>query len=336
VNASVLQGKSVEIMPVNSQIDACSTQAQDFQALGKQLGLNVTIYNDSGVPTQWMAGIEAATAARDQAIVGLCGIVPQLVSSQLQAAHAAGLSFIDGNYNETNYYTGLDGETAVNTTQGITDDVDEAILNQNGKAMHALVVTSPSIIQGPAGAAAAQTAVQAACPKVCSVVNLSIPIQNWATSTQSEVQQELVSHPDINAVIIVFDGIVQFAYNAVASMHRPGLEIYTWGGSRTVEAYMLEHGSLIAADPGPDEQWDAWEAMDQTIRLLSGKPAASVNNEVAPNRFWTPDNVAEFFGPAGTYGNRGFDDGAFINGFFTLWGVPPSSSAFSAFTTGTS
>jgi hypothetical protein len=119
-------------------------------------------------------------------------------------------------------------------------------------------------------------------------------------------------------------------------MHRPGLEIYTWGGSRTVEAYMLEHGSLIAADPGPDEQWDAWEAMDQTIRLLSGKPAASVNNEVAPNRFWTPDNVAEFFGPAGTYGNRGFDDGAFINGFFTLWGVPPSSSAFSAFTTGTS
>jgi ABC-type sugar transport system substrate-binding protein len=334
VNASVLQGKSVLVMPVNSQIDACSTQAQDFQALGKQLGLNVTIYNDTGVPTQWMAGIEAATADRDQAIVGLCGIVPQLVSSQLQAAHQAGLSFIDGNYNETNYYTGLDGETAVNTTQGITDDVDEAILNQNGKPMHALVVTSPSIIQGPAGAAAATSAVQAACPNVCSVENLSIPIQNWATSTQSEVQQELVAHPDINAVIIVFDGIVQFAYNAVASMHRPGLEIYTWGGSRTVEAYMLEHGSLIAADPGPDEQWDAWEAMDQTIRLLSGKPAASVNNEVAPNRFWTPDNVAQFFGPAGTYGNRGFDDGAFINGFFTLWGVPPSSSAFSAFSTG--
>jgi ribose transport system substrate-binding protein len=336
VSASVLQGKAALVMPVNSQIDACSTQAQDFQALGSQLGLNVTTYNDTGVPTQWMTGIEQATSNHDQAIVALCGVVPQLVSSQLQAAHEAGLSVVDGNYNETSYYTGLDGETAVNTAQGITDDVDDAIVNQNGKALHALVVTSPSIIQGVAGAAAASSAVQATCPKVCSVVNLSIPIQNWATSAQSEVHQALVANPDINAVIIVFDGIVQFAYNAVAEMHRSGLEIYTWGGSRTVEAYMLEHGSLIAADPGPDEQWDAWEAMDQVIRLLNGKPAASVNNEVAPNRFFTPENVAEFFGTGGTYGNRGFGGNAFINGFFTLWGVPATSAAFSAFASSSS
>ncbi len=340
VNASVLQGKSALVFPVNSQIDACNTQAQDFQALGKQLGLNVTIFNDTGIPTQWMAGIQTATQARDQAIVGLCGIVPQLVTSQLQAAHAAGESFIDGNYNETTDYAGLDGETAVNTTQGITDDVDEAIVNQDGKPLHALVVTSPSIIQGPAGAAAASAEVQRVCPKTCTADSISVQIQDWASTgadgTAAQVKAQLVAHPDINAVIIVFDGMVQFAYNSVASMQRPGLQIYTWGGSRTVEAYMLEHGSLIAADPGPDEQWDAWEAMDQVIRLLSGKPAASVNTEVAPNRFWTPGNVALFFGPAGTYGNKGFGGDAFINGFFNLWGVPPSSSAFAAFATGSS
>jgi ribose transport system substrate-binding protein len=329
VNASVLQGKQALVMPVNSQIDACSTQAQDFQALGQQLGMSVQMYTDTGVPTQWMSGIEQATSNHDSALVMDCGVVPQLVSSQLQAANAQGIAVVDGNYNETNYYTGLDGETAVNTAQGITDDVDQAILNQNGKALHALVVSSPSIIQGPAAAAAATTAVQDTCPKVCSVTDINIPIQDWATEAGSQVQAALDAHPNVNAVIIVFDGIVQFAYNAVATvaLHRPGLEIYTWGASRTVEAYMLEHGSIVAADPGADEQWDAYEAMDQVIRLLSGKPAASVSTEVDPNRFWVPGNVAQFFGPQGTYGNGGYGNNSFINGFRTLWGLPPVSSS---------
>jgi ribose transport system substrate-binding protein len=329
VNASVLQGKQAEVMPVNSQIDACETQAQDFQALGQQLGMNVQMYTDTGVPTEWMSGIEQATQNHDSALAMICGIVPQLVSSQLQAANAQGVAVVDGNYNETNYFTGLDGETAVNTAQGITEDVDQAILNQDGKPLHALVVSSSSIIQGPAASAAATTAVQNTCPKVCSVVDLNIPIQDWATEAGSQVQAALLAHPNVNAVIIVFDGIVQFAYNAVATiaLHRPGLEIYTWGASRTVEAYMLEHGSIIAADPGPDEQWDAYEAMDQVIRLLNGKPAASVNAEVDPNRFWVPANVAAFFGPGGTYGNGGYGNTTFVNGFRQLWGLPPVSSS---------
>jgi ribose transport system substrate-binding protein len=329
VNASILQGKQALVMPVNSQIDACNTQAQDFQALGQQLGMNVQMYTDQGVPTQWMAGIEQATQNHDQAIVLDCGIEPPLVSSQLQAAKAQGIAVVDGNFNETNNYAGLDGETAVNTAQGITDDVYQAILNQNGKALHALVVSSPSIIQGQAASAAATTAVQHTCPTVCSVVDVNVPIQVWPTETASAVQAALAAHPDINAVIIVFDGMVQFAYNTVATvaLHRPGLEIYTWGASRTVEAYMLEHGSIIAANPGPDEQWDAYEAMDQVIRLLSGQPAASVNNEVDPDRFWVPANVAEFFGPGGTYGNGGYGNDTFINGFRQLWDLPPVSSS---------
>jgi ribose transport system substrate-binding protein len=325
VSASVLQGKSALVMPVSSGIDACNTQAQDYQALGSQLGLNVTVYNDQGIPTQWMAGIEQATNSHDQAVVELCGIVPPLVATQLQAAHAAGLSVIDGNYNEVPDYTGLDAETGVNTAQGITDDTDYAILQQKGQPLHALVVTSPSIVQGTAGAAAAASAVQAACPKTCTIDNLSIPITNWGNAG-SLMKAQLLAHPNINAVIVVFDGIIQIptSYDAVASIHRPGLQVYTWGASRTVEASMLEHGSIIASDDGPDEQWDAWEAMDQTIRLLSHQPAASVNSEVTPNRFWTSANVSEFFGPGGTYGNTGFGGNAFINGFDNLWSVHAS------------
>jgi ribose transport system substrate-binding protein len=326
VSASVLKGKSILAMPVNSEIDACNTQAIDFKALGTQLGAKVTYFSDAGVPTQWVSGIQDATSAHDAALVMICGIIPGAVGPQLSAAHKAGVVVVDGNYNETTNYTGLNGETAVNVVQGVTDDVDAAVVALNGKPLHALVVSSNSIIQGPASTAAADNAVKAACPKACSVEDtVLVPIQNWATDTQSDVDSALVAHPNINAVIIAFDGMVQFALPALESVHRAGLKIYTWGGSRSVEKLMLKSGSLVAADPAPDEQWDAYEAMDQVIRLLNHKPAASVADEVDPNRFWVPSNVSAFFGPGGTYGNEGYGGDAFINGFRKLWGLSPVS-----------
>jgi ribose transport system substrate-binding protein len=326
VSASVVKGKSLLVMPVNSEIDACNTQAIDFKALGTQLGAKVTYFSDAGAPPQWVSGIQDATSAHDAGLALLCGIIPGAVGPQLTAAHKAGVVVVDGNYNETTNYTGLDGETAVNVAQGVTDDVDDAIVALNGKPLHALVVSSYSIIQGPASTAAATSAVKAACPKACSVEDtVLVPIQNWATDTESDVDSALVAHPNINAVIIAFDGMVQFALPALESVHRAGLKIYTWGGSRSVEKLMLKSGSLVAADPAPDEQWDAYEAMDQIIRLLNHKPAASVANEVDPNRFWVPSNVSAFFGPGGTYGNEGYGGNAFINGFRKLWGLSPIS-----------
>jgi ribose transport system substrate-binding protein len=326
VSASVLKGKKILVMPINSEIDACNTQTLDFKALGTQLGAKVTYFSDAGVPTQWVTGIQDATSAHDAALVMICGIIPGAVAPQLAAAHKAGVVVVDGNYNETSDYAGLDGETAVNTAQGVTDDVDDAIVALNGQPLHALVVSSNSVIQGPAATAAATTAVKAACPKACSVEDtVLVPIQDWATATQSDVDSALVAHPNINAVIVVFDGMVQFALPALESVHRAGLKIYTWGGSRSVEKLMLKSGSLVAADSAPDEEWDAYEAMDQVIRLLNKKPAASVADEVDPNRFWVPSNVSAFFGPNGTYGNEGYGGDDFVNGFRKLWGLSPVS-----------
>lgn len=327
VSASVLKGKSLEVMPINSQIDACNSQAQDFKALGTQLGAHVTYFSDAGNPTQWVTGIQDAVSAHDAAIAMLCGIVPGAVAPQLAAAHKAGIKIVDGNYNETTNYTGLDGETAVNTAPSVENDVDYAITQLNGKPLHAIVVTSSSVIQGPAAQAAAKSAVEAACPKVCTVdANINIPVQDWVTSTaQSDMSSALLAHPDANAVIVAFDGIVPGVLPAVESAHRSGLKIYTWGGSRSIEQMMTKPNSLVAADPGPDEDWDAYEAMDQAIRLVGGHSSAGVTAEVDPDRFWVASNVSQFFGPGGTYGNAGYGGNTFINGFRKLWGLPPVS-----------
>jgi ribose transport system substrate-binding protein len=319
VDASALKGASVTVFPVNSEIDACNTQTKDFAALGKQLGANVTAESNAGNPAQWVTAIQSATAASDKAVVMLCGVIPGAVGPQLQAAHNAGVKIVDGNYNETTNYNGLDGETNVNVIQGMQDDVADALVNLKGTPLHALLVTSSSIIQGPASISAVKGEIAKVCPSTCSEKTVDVPIQAWATATEGDVSSALVADSSINAVIIAFDGMTPFAMPAVEK--HPGLKIYTWGGGRSVVRLMEGSNPIVVADPAPDEQWDAYDAMDQVIRLLGGHPAASVNKEIDPNRFWDPSNVKQFFGPGGSYGNEGYGGNAFINGFLKLWGV---------------
>jgi ribose transport system substrate-binding protein len=320
VSAAVLKGKSLTVFPVNSEIDACNTQANDFGALGKQLGANVTVASNAGNPAQWVTALTNATSSKDAAVAMLCGVIPAIVGPQLTAASAAGVKIVDGNYNETTDYTGLDGETAVNVIQGMQDDVADALINLKGKPLHAIFVTSSSIIQGPASITAVTGEVNKVCPSTCTIdQTVDVPIQNWATATESDLASALTAHPDVNAVIIAFDGMEQFAAPALSG--HPGLKIYTWGGGRSVEKLMESPGSVVAADSGPDEQWDAYDAMDQVIRLVAGKPVVPVAKELDPNRFWVASNVKQFFGPGGSYGNEGFGGNAFIKGFDKLWGV---------------
>jgi ABC-type sugar transport system substrate-binding protein len=321
VSAAAIKGASITVFPINSEIDACNQQAKDFTALGDSLGAHVKLINDSGQPSQWQTAVEGAVAAHDKAVVMLCGVIPGVLGPQLSAAKQAGVIVVDGNYNDTNNYTGLDGETAVQTTQSLGLDVADAIVNLKGKPLHALFVDSYSVVQGPAAAVAVKEAVNRICPSSCSVTQVTVPIQNWATALQSDVSSALTAHPDINAVIIAFDGMTPFVLPAIQSSHISGLHIYTWGGGRPIEKLMLAPNPVVVADPGPDEDWDAYDAMDQVIRLANHKPAAPVTKEVDPDRFWVPANVKQFFGPGGTYGNAGFGGNAFINGFLKLWGA---------------
>jgi ribose transport system substrate-binding protein len=321
VNAKVLKGTSLVVFPINSEIDACQTQAEDFSLLGKQLGANVTLVSNSGQPSQWQTAVQDAVGTHAKAVAMLCGVIPGAIGPQLTAAKNAGVVVVDGNYNDTTNYAGLDGETAVQTTTSLQNDVDAALLDLKGHPLHAIFLNSDSVIQGPAASQAVHAEVDRVCKSSCSVTDVTIPIQNWATAIQSNLSSALVSHPNTNAVIIAFDGMTQFALPAIESSHIVGLKIYTWGGGRSVERLMQQSNPIVVADPGPDEQWDAYEAMDQVIRLVGHHPAAPVDKEVDPDRFWVPANVKSFFGPGGNYGNGGFGGDAFKNGFDKLWGI---------------
>ncbi|MDA8032548.1 MAG: hypothetical protein M0T71_00040 [Actinomycetota bacterium] len=97
--------------------------------------------------------------------------------------------------------------------------------------------------------AASEHAMTQDCAKVCTLdETVNVPIQDWATQKQSDVSSALQAHPDINAVLVAFDGMTTFVDPAVEAAHKSSLNVYTWGGSASVEKLMLQKSSLIAAD----------------------------------------------------------------------------------------
>lgn len=336
VSGSALKGKTLVVFPISSDIPACETQTKDFAALGQSLGANVRSLSSTTGPGGWASNLGSAISDHASAAVMLCGVINAAVAPQLAALKAHGIPVVDGNYNEApspKFYAGIQGETAVNTAQGVQDDLADALVNLGGKPAHILYVTSSQVIQDAgvgspsSDTAGAYPALKAAinkwCPGKCTIVRTdNLQTTQW-TSDGSGVGSYLSSNPNINTVIVAFDGesdnLVTEVTSAAAS--HPGLKIYAWGGG-AAEERDVQSSPAFAGDSGPDERWDAYDAMDQVIRLLNHKPAAPVTKEVDPNVFFTKSNVGSFFAGSGpTYSDKAFGNGAFITDFKKLWGV---------------
>lgn len=336
VSGSVLKGKTLIVFPISSDIPACETQTKDFTALGSSLGAHVISLSSTTGPAGWASNLGDAVTDHAAAAVMLCGVINAAVAPQLAALKSHGIPVVDGNYNEApaaKFYSGIQGVTAVNTAQGVEDDLADALVNLNGKPAHILYVTSSQVIQDAGvGSPSSDTAgayptLKAAinkwCPGKCSIVRIdNLQTTQW-TSDGSGVATYLSSNPNINTVIVAFDGesddLVTEVTSAMSS--HPGLKIYAWGGG-AAEERDVQSSPAFAGDSGPDERWDAYDAMDQVIRLLNHKPAAPVSKEIDPNVFFTKSNVASFFAGSGpTYSDKAFGNGAFISDFDKLWGV---------------
>ncbi|WEG08769.1 substrate-binding domain-containing protein [Microbacterium horticulturae] len=324
VDVSAIKGKTIYAFPINNEIDTCNHQVATYKQLGEEFGAKVITFSNSGSPDQWATGVKNAIAAHADVLAMFCGIIPGAIGPQLTSAAKAGVKIIDGNYNETNDYSGLDAVTGVETAEGMKTSVDAAVVALAGKPLHALMVTSSSVIQGPAATAAVKSEVKADCGDVCTVdKTIDIPVQNWTSDTTNQVSSALLADPKINAVFVAFDGMATFAVTGVQQAKRDDVKVYAWGASATTIQTMVGHDDgILQADVGPSVAWDAYAEMDQTIRLLAGEPAASPDKELVPNRFWVPATAKGFLTSSGGYNEEGYGGKAYQNAYRTLWNAP--------------
>ncbi len=332
VNArKALKGKTIVTFPISSEIDACNTKGQQgyYDAEAQKLGAKVIVLQSNTGPTGWQANLQQAITDKANAVVMLCGptaaALPQLAT--LKADH---IKVVDGNYNQTGGnpafpLTNLDAESGVNTIQGVQTDLADALVNLKGQAAHVLFLDSPQVAQDSGALGGLQSAMKKWCAS-CTIEKTELfGTQDWSGPKEiAAVTSDLQADPKINTVIVTFDGMTDGIESAVASAagSHPGLKMYAWGGG-LAEIKNVQSSSTFVGDSGPDEKWDAYNQLDQTIRLLAGKKPAPVGKEIAPNIFFTKANAKIFsVGGNGTaYSDKAFGNGAFVNHFLKLWGV---------------
>ncbi len=327
-----LKGKTIVTFPISSEIDACNTKGQQgyYDAEAKALGAKVIPLQSNTGPAGWQANLSQAVTDKANAVVMLCGPSAAAVAPQLASLKSAHIAVVDGNYNQTGGsaqfpFTGLSAESGVDTAGGVKTDLADALINLNGKAAHVLFLNSPQVAQYQGAINSLKSAMSAWC-KSCSIAKEEdFQTQDWSGPKEiAAVTSDLQANPSINTVIVTFDGMTDGIESAVASAaaSHSGLKMYAWGGG-LAEIKDVAASSTFVGDSGPNEKWDAYNQLDQTIRLLSHKTAANVTKEVAPNMFFTKKNAKTFsVGGQGTqYSDKPYNNGAFVQDYLRLWGV---------------
>ena len=331
VNAKkALKGKTIVTFPVSSEIDACNLKGQQgyLDAEAKTLGAKVKPLNSTSGPPSWIANLNTALTEKADAVVMLCGPAASIVKSQLQQLHNAHIPVVDGNYNQIGGnpafpVTDLSAESGIDTAGGVKTDLAQALVNLKGKPAHILFLNSPQVAQYTGAQNALKAAIAKWCPKSCTIEKEEdFGTQDWGSAKEQQaIATDLQGDSKINAVIVTFDGmsdvIVSDVQNAASTHH--GLKLYAWGGG-IAEIKTVQKNPIFAGDSGPDERWDAYNQLDQVIRLLAHKKPAPVGKEVAPNMFFTKKN-AKSFSKGDTYSDKPYSNGAFIKDYKKLWGV---------------
>jgi ribose transport system substrate-binding protein len=329
VDVGKLKGKRVFILPLvpnpfNENIQ--NTYKQIFNAVG----VNWTFYANQGLTSQWIAGMDAAIAQHPDLILLSTAPDPRVLQPQLRAAKAAGIPV-----EVTHFYDRSTppppaclacaaGVTALVTAPFNNAGAAEAdwIINDSHGHAHVLIVSAPDVIPSPGILSAMEREYHTYCP-ACTYKIINVPVAQWNTGVQSQVESALNADPSINYVDALYDAMATGAVPAVQAVGKTGsVKVVSFNGS-PFALDDIRNGSIMAMDASENTRWIGFADVDQAFRLLAGMPPV---NETTPFRLMDKSNVAQAGVPATNYLGYG---NAYAVGFWHLWGLPgapPSAS----------
>jgi ribose transport system substrate-binding protein len=329
VDVSKLKGKRVFIIPevpnpFNENIQ--NTYKQIFNAVG----VKWTYYANQGLVSQWVAGMDAAIAQRPDLIILSAAPDPRVLQPQLHAARAAGIpvevtQFYDRSAPPPPACLGCAaGVTTLVTApynNGGAAEADWIINDSHGRA-HVLIMIAPDVIPSPGILSAMEREYRGYCP-ACSYKVIDVPVAQWDTGLQSQVQSALLADPSINYVDAEGDGMCTGVVPAVQAVGKTGsVKVVSFNGS-PFALNDIRADSAIVMDASENTRWIGFADVDQAFRLLAGM---SPVNETIPFRVMDKSDVTQAGVPATNYLGYG---NAYAVGFWRLWdlpGSPPSPS----------
>lgn len=309
-------GKTLFSIPVDSQDQFVQILENDMAAVAKQVGIHFVDYSNDGDSATWVKGMQQAVATHANLIDLLAGINPEQLTPEMQSAKAAGVPVVASDAYSLGQTSDplLSGVVDVPYSEAGTVMADWVIKSSHSHA-DALVIESNDVVSSPKEAGAAVKAFHHNCAS-CKVKVINIPVSDWASETQTQVESALRATPTINYVIPVYDSQSEYVTPAISLAGDTGkVHIVSYDGTAFVLKYLQEKDDVVM-DVGEDLKWIAWSIMDQEMRIMAGlKP---VPNENTPLMIWTSKNIAHAGNPPQQ--SEGYGNG-FVTGYEKLWGL---------------
>jgi ribose transport system substrate-binding protein len=325
IDPSTLRGKSMFLIPLVPNPFNQNIQ-ETMEGIAKKVGMNFTIYPNQGTPSEWVQGMNAALTAKPDIIVLSTAPDPRTLQPQLEQAKAAGIPVL-----VTHFYDDSSpvppacegcaaGVTALVTAPfnvAGTAAADWIIADSKGNA-NVLLIGGADVLPSPGTLDTISKEFAAQC-SACKVTVKNIPVSDWNTKAQSEVQSALTADPSINYVYPLYDAMVAGAVPAVQTLGKTGqVKVVSYNGSPYALKY-IQDGDIVAMNVGEDTVGIGYASMDQAFRILLGKPTV---DERTPIRIWDKTNVNEAGTPPAV--GKGYGS-ALSDGFLKLWGLPAAS-----------
>jgi ribose transport system substrate-binding protein len=321
IDPSSLKGKSMFLIPLVP--NPFNQNIQDtMKSIADKVGMKFTLYPNQGKASEWVQGMNAAVTAKPDIIVLSTAPDPRVLQPQLEAAKKAGIPVLVTHfYDDASENPPACDGCAAGVTALVTAPFNVAgkaaadwiIQDSNGKG-NVLVIGAADILPSPATVKVVTTELSEACPGCKSTV-INIPVADWNTKVQGEVQAALNKDPNINYVYPLYDAMVAGAVPAVQTVGKAGkVKVVSYNGSPYALKF-IQDGNIVAMNVGEDTVGIAYASMDQAFRILLGKPTV---DQRTPIRIWDDTNVAD----AGTPPEVGKGYGtALSSGYSKLWGM---------------
>lgn len=321
IDPASLKGKTMFVIPEtnNPFIESIDNT---MKSVAQKVGMNFTLYPNQGQVSQWVQGMNAGITAKADIIVLTAAPDPRALQPQLAAAKAAGIPvLVTHNYDDSSpnppacnaCKAGVAGIVTAPFNRAGAAAADWIIADSGGKA-NVYLLASKDVIPSPDTVAVIQKQMKDHCPN-CTVSVKNIPVANWNTQVQSEVQAALNKDPKINYVYPLYDAMVGGAVTGIQTVGRAGqTKVVSFNGSPYALKFIQDH-HIVAMDVGEDTAGIGYADMDQAFRLMLGRPTV---DERTPIRIWDSTNVDQTGTPPQVgkgYGN------ATVAGFSKLWGM---------------
>jgi ribose transport system substrate-binding protein len=308
-----MAGKTIFSIPVSSANPFTKNIETAMSNVAKEVGFRFIEWQNQGQVSQWVQGMDQATNQKVDLIDLLAGTDPRVLVPQVEAARKAGIPVVASHYN------GLE-QKVEHASHDVPIDyfkagqllADWAIVQTSGK-LNSLVLIST----GPLSTDSMVAGIDEEFKKceACKKKVINVPVVDWGTRIQPNVQSALLADPSINYIIVIYDSMAQFVVPAVTiAGAKDRVKMDAFNGTPFVLG-LVQQGQ-VEMDIGENLDWIGHAVMDAEMRIVCGLPP--VRDPKIPFYIFDKNNAKDAGTPPQL--SQGYGD-AYVKGYRKLWGM---------------